>query len=558
MLSQTKDVTGSNWLTNGRAAWLIKLVLVQVLAFGIAQNLMAATEPGQLRFAKNIDLIPLPSNERIGANLSGLSDYSGEHVFVDLVKQSRKFGTVEVPYDGLASLGPDGWPLGDFGLFVMTLQKNVSGTGGTYKISFNGQATLTAVASRAVFSNQLYDDQHNLTTLDMELEQGADQLLIRFTGTGPGIKQLQIIRPGYDPVKPPLFTTQYLNHILRFKTVRFMNWSETNDSLVKSWGERSTPRAHYLSEKGLPWEYVVELANLTGQDIWINIPALADDDYILQLAQLFKATLNPTSKIYVEYSNEVWNGQFAQFAQNHQAALLRAKIVPKGPGITFDGERDEWKLTYRRVAQRSKEISDIFRKVFGTENMMTRIRPVLGGQVVRPALAQIGLDFIARAYGRASQFFYALAGAPYFNMGARQRAQGLSPGEVLDAFSKSIDTIETVNQFQANIALAHAHGLRFFAYEGGSDTFGPGSIDAKREASMDPRFEPLCVRYLHKWFESGGDLFMWFVAGAGQWTGPFGTWELTTDLAITNSPKIKCLDAVIADVSLTKERWRPH
>ena len=74
MFLQTINVTGSRCLNKGAAAWLIKLLLVQVLAFGIAQNLMAQTEPGQLRFTKNKDLIPLPTNERIGANLSGLSD----------------------------------------------------------------------------------------------------------------------------------------------------------------------------------------------------------------------------------------------------------------------------------------------------------------------------------------------------------------------------------------------------------------------------------------------------------------------------------------------------
>jgi len=143
-------------------------------------------------------------------------------------------------------------------------------------------------------------------------------------------------------------------------------------------------------------------------------------------------------------------------------------------------------------------------------------------------------------------------------MGPQQRAEGLSPTDVLNAFSLSIDEIQSVNHFQTNIEMAHTHGIRFFAYEGGSDTFGPGSIEAKRAASMDPRFEPLCRRYLQTWFASGGDLFMWFVAGAGQWTGPFGTWELTTDLSITDAPKIKCLDAMIADRSLIKNRWRPH
>jgi hypothetical protein len=537
-----------------------RIVTLHVIALLSLVGLVTAAnaEPGALRFAHNAGLQPHQSSELIGANLSSISDYSGEHVFVDLVKQSRKFGTVEVPYDDQAKLGEDGWPLGDFGLFVMTLQKNVSGTGGLYTISFTGQAKIATVASDAIFTNQHYNAESQSTTLEMRIAQGADQLLLRFTNTGPGIKNLKIIRPGYDALDPPLFTTEYLNHIQRFKTVRFMNWSETNNSKIQSWQDRPTESTHYYSADGLPWEYMIELANLTHQDIWINIPAMADDGYVLQLAKLLESTLNPSSKIYVEYSNEVWNAQFAQFGQNHDAAIAYAQRHPEGPGITFDGDTNEWTLTFRRVAQRTKEIGDIFKSVFGETEMMSRIRPVLGGQVVRPALAQIGLDYLQQAYGSAATYVYALAGAPYFNMGPQQRVEGLSPTDVLNAFSRSIDDIQSVNHFQTNIELAHTHGIRFFAYEGGSDTFGPGSIEAKRAASMDPRFEPLCRRYLQTWFASGGDLFMWFVAGAGQWTGPFGTWELTTDLSLTDAPKIKCLDALIADRSLIKNRWRPH
>ena len=43
------------------------------------------------------------------------------------------------------------------------------------------------------------------------------------------------------------------------------------------------------------------------QDLWINIPGHADDDYIVNLAKLLKATVDPSLFIYYEYANEVWN-----------------------------------------------------------------------------------------------------------------------------------------------------------------------------------------------------------------------------------------------------------
>lgn len=88
--------------------------------------------------------------------------------------------------------------------------------------------------------------------------------------------------------------------------------------------------------------------------------------------------------------------------------------------------------------------------------------------------------------------------------------------------------------------------MKFLAYEGGSDTFGPGSLDAKKAANLDPRMRGLCVNYLSTWYRSGGDMMMWFMAGAGNWDTRYGAWELTTDLTLTDTPKIKCVDSVLA------------
>ncbi len=527
-------------------AWRVAAAaLLGLLCGGVA---LAGAADGDLKFAKNANYVALNSAPHLGANLPAVSDYSATPVYVDLMHQARTFGSAEKPWDALKpdQLGRDGWPTGNFGLFLMTGMKNVSDIGGTYKMSFEGQATVEPAASDAQLSNQNYEAARNLTTLDITLKQGTDQLALAFTEVAPGgVKNVKIIRPGYDPAHPPLFTTEFLHHISRFRTLRLMDWTRTNDSLVKTWNGRASVNTPTLPDAGVPWEHIIELANVTGKDLWVNIPALADDDYVLNLARLFKATLNPSSKIYVEYSNEVWNSQFQQFRQNHDAALAYALEHPK-TGITFDGETNEWELTFRRVAQRGKDISDIFRQVYGDDAMMRKILPVLAGQVVRPALLRMGLDYLRKAYGPPSKYFYALAGAPYFNMGKLQQLEGLTPDAVLKAFEQSVDAIAEVNYFEDNMALAYGNGLRFIAYEGGSDTFGPGSIDAKREASMDARLEPICRKYMQRWYEQGGELFMWFTAGAGQWTSPYGSWELTTDLARTDAPKILCLDGVIA------------
>jgi hypothetical protein len=464
---------------------------------------------------------------------------------VDLLHQARKFGSPESPWDEAAPLGSDGWPVGDFGVVLLTGASKYSGNAGVYKVSFRGQARVKAVASSAEVINQTFDAVRNLSRVEVLLPANEEQLMLSFTNTGAGIKDLKVIRPGYDAANPPLFTRAFLDHIARFKTLRFMDWLRTNNNPVTFWAARATPEAtHYASNMGVPWEHIVALANQTQKDIWINLPIGVDDDYVLQLARLLKRTLNADSRVYLEYSNEIWNGGFAQYNSNRELALAEVQANPASP-LIHDGKRTPSLIAFRRTAKRLKEFSDIFRQIYGDKAMMSIIRPVLGFQVVQSMTARFGLDFIADVYGPPRRFFYAIAGAPYFDLGDQQTVEGLNTDEVLTAMKKSIERSSIVTNLEADLALAAWYGLEFLAYEGGPATFGPGSLAAKKAANLDPRMLDLCVDYLTRWYRQGGGMLMWFMAGAGDWNTRYGTWELTTDLALTDTPKIKCMDRVL-------------
>jgi hypothetical protein len=325
-----------------------------------------------------------------------------------------------------------------------------------------------------------------------------------------------------------------------------MDWLRTNNNPVTSWDTRASPeKPRYASNAGVPWEHIIALANQTGQDIWINIPVAVDDDYVLQLAKLFKASLNAESKVYIEYSNEVWNGGFGQYNTNRALAVAQVQANPAS-ALAYDGQNTPAVLAFRHVAKRLKEFSDIFRGVYGDAAMMRTIRPVLGFQVVQAMTAKLGLDFIAAVYGPPARYFYAIAGAPYFDLGDQQTVDGLTTEQVLQAMRDSIQRTSIVGLLEADLALATWHGLKFVAYEGGPATFGPGSLAAKKAANLDPRMHELCVDYLSRWYRQGGDMLMWFMAGAGNWDTQYGAWELTTDLTLTDTPKIKCMDTVLA------------
>lgn len=489
----------------------------------------------------------------IGANMPAISDYAFTPVYVDLVHQGRRFGPSDSPWGGTAvPLSSDGWPNGDFGVFLMSAKGRFAGT---YRGSFTGQALVELLASHDTqLAHVHYQPATNRTTFEVLRRDSPniENMVLKFTKTrlnagsseGSGIKHLQLIRPGYDPDDPPLFTAEFLNHIARFKTLRFMDWLHTNNNnAVTSWATRATPRTRFASQAGVPWEHIVELANQTKKDIWINIPIYAGDDYVRQLAMLLRSTLNNQSKIYVEYSNELWNAGFWQFGWNE--ALAQAEVATNAQSaLAYGANPDPNIWMYRRIAKRGKEISDIFRSVYGDAAMMTKVRPIFASQAVQPHVSKLGLDFIADVYGPPSRYFYAMAIAYYFGVGTQPETDGLNADQVLQAMSQSIDAMHKQTWFETNVALARWYDMPLLGYEGGVDTFGPRNIAAKKAASLDARMLTLCTRHLTTWYQAGGGLFLWFTAGAGDWDTQYGTWELTANLAITDTPKLQCIDTV--------------
>jgi hypothetical protein len=57
---------------------------------------------------------------------------------------------------------------------------------------------------------------------------------------------------------------------------------------------------------GSALEYAALMVAATdAADGWFNVPVLATDDYVTQMATLLKAHIPPNRKIYIEYSNEL-------------------------------------------------------------------------------------------------------------------------------------------------------------------------------------------------------------------------------------------------------------
>lgn len=490
---------------------------------------------------------------RLGANLAPIYDWSRTHEFVDLMRQARPFGPADTPWSSVLPVGPDGWPTQDFGVILMANQWATKGLGGVYKIRFTGQATVRLNSSAGSLSAPSYDPATGVTTIDYTFPEGGDQMLLSFYNTQGSVKNLKVIRPGYDPVNPPTFTSHFLQHIQRFAVLRTMDWQLTNANPLVRWEDRPTPaNTRTTSPKyyGIDLETIIQLGNESGKDLWIHVPFGADDTYVRNMAQLLRDTLNPNVRIYLEYSNELWNMGFKQAKDNMAAAKAEVAANPASV-LAVGGETWDYAWAARRVAKRTIEIADIFASVYGQDAINTRVRPVLASQLQGQWQWASMLDMVKKAYPKAPKdYFYGIAGAPYFNLDASpyggsnlQWAEGSTPEQLLN--NLSITAKAELNYAYTNMEniayLTRHHGLRMLSYEGGPDTFGTGSVLAKRDANLDQRFYPICRQFLADWEQSGGEMFMYFYAGAYNYRTFYGQWSVTEDMQ-DYSVKLQCLD----------------
>jgi len=159
------------------------------------------------------------------------------------------------------------------------------------------------------------------------------------------------------------FQPVFLERWRGFNTFRFMDWQRTNGSQQRDWAGRPRVADCNWTEKGIPVEVMVALANRLKINPWFCLPHEASDEYVQQFARLVKLRLDPTLKVYVEYSNEVWNSMFLQ----HKYAEAKAKELGLGP------KERPWEGAAMFHSRRSVEIFRIWEQVFGGKERLVRV-----------------------------------------------------------------------------------------------------------------------------------------------------------------------------------------
>jgi hypothetical protein len=483
----------------------------------------------------------------IGINISSVNDYSTELVFTDAFKQCREWISSNAdgsgPWDTQIAvpLNSNGYPLEipyNDGLNPAQILKTLMlwdiGSAqplGMYrlKVSGTGQVRLNFGASGTY--NCPVDTLVNVNG-PLMLE------IIQSDVTNP-INDIKFILPDYiNTYQSQKFTTEFLDFLNDFQVIRFMDFTNTNDSPVITWNDR-TPDTYYTQAKlsGASWENVIALANQTQKDIWINIPHKADDNYITQLASLLQNGLNPEIKIYLEYSNELWNSSFSQHAD---CALFAQNLGYTG---------QPWERTWKYTAKRSADVFRIFEDVFTNDQRLIKIIP---SQAANSWLSdQLVTYFNDPFYNPTQVTADAIAIAPYFgndvadDIVINNQVNTITIPQIIQNLQTSM-TNTSFPWIANNKIVADNHNLQLICYEGGQHLVATGSnindtaLTAKLIATNhDPLMQNLYCNYFDYWYDTVGTLFCHF-SSHGKYS-KYGSWGIKENFEDVNNPKYLAL-----------------
>jgi len=484
-------------------------------------------------------------------NLEGVTYWSTEEPFIDRIHTAQPWGAKDFNGTDITStLSRD--QNGDFtnisGVRTLYLSVGVDPVGAAptdeYVLTWDGTAKVSITGSTIVSSSA------NKIVFDYTNTKDIPSVYIQFSNLDPNhpVDNPHLIRA--DQVDEfnagEIFNPDFVSKVSQWGMVRFMDWGDTNASGAVDWSTRNTLSntfwGSYSSAQpnGVPIEAMVKLANEAHVDMWYNVPTQAGDAYVTKALTYIRDNLDPSLKVHVEYSNEVWNGMFAAngYAKTQATALWGTNVAANHQVNVYYGYR-------------SSQIAEIAHQVF-TGSHAGQVEDVLAGQSGNTQMMSDWLNGMAKTgyTGSVSSLFKEYAIAPYFGheMGtsvasadlqtilgwAKGGAAGLDAAfhemEFGGSLTQDYSLAHTILNIQLSGKVATANGLDFATYEGGT-SLSTARWAAADKATVqdlfnrmfaDPRMGALYDKEIAAFKAAGGDLFSNYIdtglpSDSGTW-----------------------------------------
>ena len=498
--------------------WLIRTRLLFVLSFAAGVIALPSGDRAEAQTAPD----PVP----LGVNLAFFKDWSTELPLVDVFHSSREWipsaiGSAEWDSGVAVPTDANGWPLeipydngGNPPQIVKTRVLHAQMTPyptGAYTLIFEGDGVVTLdLDAFGVFEGGGSYPFQVTTPTDEDL-----LLTIERSNPADPVRNIHVILPGHaNTWQTQPFNPLFLDAISPFSVLRFMDWIEVTGSPLVSWPDRPLlTEARQSTARGVAWEWMIALANEADADAWINIPHLADDDFVRQTARLWRDQLEPGRRVYLEYSNEPWNPDHGTYPQ---ALWMQQR------GLAIGLSTDPVTAGARFQAKRSVEVFAIFEDEWGAD--AGRITTLLSGWIPR-------LDLTEEIISSAQQT--SINGVPVNTSGlqvdslavgmyvgwevadtiiANGELGTIAVGEVIGRLQTELDT-EVGPWTALQFDLAQSYGLDLIGYESGQYLV-PNGANVENEAlrdllvaaNRDERMYDLYANLIDTWEALGGGL----------------------------------------------------
>jgi len=463
----------------------------------------------------------------IGTNLTGFADWSVERPMKNLFKHIRSqiltFSTTSNCWDcgvlGELAMDVNGYPMflpQTTSIGSTMVRYIISSDGGnlrqdtSYVLLYDGVGTITLNGGLVILSNAPGRISFRPTN------NGNIWIHVTASTMGNYVRNIRLLRlhNENDDLTADPFYSVFKDKISPFKVLRFMDWGATNNNPVSQWSQRTpTSNFTYAGDAGVPYEMMIKLANELQKDPWICIPHQANNEFINNLATLFRDSLDGNLKVYLEYSNEVWNWIFGQ--------------------AHYNNDNRPSNLSYgRAMAEKARNVFAIWHSVFG--NDLCRVKRVLGIQGGFNSLNQEILSQLDE-----SEWDY---GSPTHYFGLNHGASGVP---ILTSSSTVQDIMNNAqnswNSFKVSIKNdynnIHVFGKEVITYEGGQHFVGNvfGTPYAYQQAMWDAQNSSQMYNFydqMHDTIRSWGCKLATNFSLSSVQQSVYGSWGVLNDIDV--------------------------